>query len=91
MTIHRAANTDDPERLRHIITALNSVSETVILPLHPRTEKVLAALKVSLNDHIKLTDPVGYLDMLVLEENARLIATIPAVYNAKRITWEFLA
>jgi UDP-GlcNAc3NAcA epimerase len=74
-TIHRAANTDDPERLRQIITALNQVSETVILPVHPRTEKALSNLNIHLENHIRIIEPVGYFDMLTLEENARLIAT----------------
>ena len=75
VTIHRAANTDDPERLRQIITALNQVSETVILPVHPRTQKALSNVDAHLEDHIRMIEPVGYFDMLTLEENARLIAT----------------
>jgi UDP-GlcNAc3NAcA epimerase len=75
VTIHRAANTDDPERLRQIVTALNSVSETVIWPVHPRSVKALESLDMPYSDHIRRIDPVGYFDMLVLEENARLIAT----------------
>ena len=75
VTVHRAANTDNPERLRRIITALNQVSETVILPMHPRTLKAFTSLNVPLAGHIRILGPVGYLDMLVLEENARLVAT----------------
>jgi UDP-GlcNAc3NAcA epimerase len=75
VTIHRAANTDDPERLRQIITALNQVSETIILPVHPRTQKALSNIDAYLDDHIRMIEPVGYFDMLTLEENARLIAT----------------
>jgi UDP-GlcNAc3NAcA epimerase len=74
VTIHRAANTDDPERLKQIITALNQVSETVILPIHPRTQKVLSTIDVN-TDHIRVIEPLGYFDMLVMEENARLVAT----------------
>lgn len=75
VTIHRAANTDDPKRLKQIVEALNQVSETVILPVHPRTQKVLSGLHVHFEDNIRIIEPVGYFDMLVLEENARLIAT----------------
>ncbi len=75
VTIHRAANTDHPERLVQIINALNKVEETVILPVHPRTQKVLSQLNLKLKDHLKLIEPVGYFDMLTLEKNARLIAT----------------
>ena len=75
VTIHRAANTDDPKRLEQIIVALNQVSETVILPVHPRTQKALSGLHLHFEDNVRIIDPVGYFDMLVLEENARLIAT----------------
>ena len=75
VTIHRAMNTDNPERLQQIISALNLVSEIVILPVHPRTRKTLSNLNVHLEDHVKIIEPVGYFDMLTLEENARLIAT----------------
>jgi UDP-N-acetylglucosamine 2-epimerase len=75
VTIHRAMNTDNPQRLQQIISALNLVSDVVILPLHPRTQKTLSALNIQLKDHVRIVEPVGYFDMLTLEENARLIAT----------------
>ncbi|MFN2302425.1 MAG: non-hydrolyzing UDP-N-acetylglucosamine 2-epimerase [Anaerolineales bacterium] len=75
VTIHRAANTDDPKRLEQIVAALNQVSEIVILPMHPRTQKALSGLHLHFEDNVRIIDPVGYFDMLVLEENARLIAT----------------
>jgi UDP-N-acetylglucosamine 2-epimerase len=75
VTIHRAGNTDDPKRLSQIVAALNTVSETVVFPAHPRTRKALTQLNAHFVDRVKLIDPVGYFDMMVLEENARLIAT----------------
>jgi UDP-GlcNAc3NAcA epimerase len=75
VTVHRAANTDDPGRLQQIVQALNGVSETIVFPAHPRTRKALAHIGAHLEDHVRLIDPVGYFDMMVLEENARLIAT----------------
>jgi UDP-GlcNAc3NAcA epimerase len=75
VTVHRAANTDDPERLQRIVQALNSVSETIVFPAHPRTYQALAHMNAHLEAHVGLIDPVGYFDMMVLEENARLIAT----------------
>ncbi len=74
-TIHRAANTDDPVRFRQIIESFNRVSETIVFPAHPRTCKILDQLKIPLRPHIKLIEPVGYFDIITLEENARLIAT----------------
>jgi UDP-N-acetylglucosamine 2-epimerase len=75
VTIHRAANTDDPGRLGQIVEALNRVPETIVFPVHPRTRQALARIGAQFKDHIHLIDPVGYFDMIVLEENARLIAT----------------
>ncbi|MEZ4867731.1 MAG: UDP-N-acetylglucosamine 2-epimerase (non-hydrolyzing) [Caldilineaceae bacterium] len=75
VTIHRAANTDDAVRLAQIVAALNSVSETIVFPVHPRTRKALAGIDAKFADHVRLIEPVGYFDMMMLEENARIIAT----------------
>lgn len=75
VTVHRAANTDDPCRLRNIVDALNAVRETVVFPVHPRTRKALDCLGTSFAPHVKVIPPAGYYDMMVLEENARIIAT----------------
>lgn len=75
VTVHRAANTEDPQRLKQIIEALNQVKEPIIFPVHPRTRQALNALEVDIASHVMLIEPVGYFDMVVLEENSRLIAT----------------
>jgi len=75
VTVHRAANTDDPIRLSNIVKALNQVDETVVFPVHPRTRSALQNLDVQFNDNIRLIEPVGYYDMMMLEDNARMIAT----------------
>jgi UDP-N-acetylglucosamine 2-epimerase len=75
VTVHRAANTDDPKRLANIVKALSQVGEMVVFPVHPRTRGALEKLDVQFGDNVKLIEPVGYFDMMVLEENARLIAT----------------
>ncbi len=78
-TIHRAENTDDAVRLRRIFDALNSLAQTcrVVVPLHPRTREALrnANYDFSANPGLSIIDPVGYLDMVMLEKHARLIAT----------------
>ncbi len=78
-TIHRAENTDDPDRLRTLFNALQRVAAElpVILPLHPRTRQRASTLGLldRLPDGFKLTEPVGYFDMLALERDARVIAT----------------
>jgi UDP-GlcNAc3NAcA epimerase len=75
-TIHRAENTDNKERITAIFDGLNQVAEQllVVLPLHPRTRQRLQDVKLSASK-IHIIEPVGYLDMIVLEKNARLIAT----------------
>jgi UDP-GlcNAc3NAcA epimerase len=75
VTVHRASNTDDRRRLLQILNALNGMTETVVFPVHPRTAGALKALSVHCGPHLKFVDPVGYFDMLVLEQHARLIAT----------------
>ena len=78
-TVHRAENTDDPDRLTAIFTALASIADAVpvTLPLHPRTHKALERLGLlaQARERLHLTDPVGYLDMIALERNARLVVT----------------
>lgn len=75
-TVHRAENTDDETRLRGIFEAFEAIKETIVLPLHPRTAKMLDKFKLTPNiENLKLIDPVGYLDMTTLAQNARLILT----------------
>lgn len=74
-TVHRAATTDDPERLGAIVTAFNAAAEPVIFPAHPRTRAALERIGARFAAHVRVIDPVGYFDMLQLEANARLIAT----------------
>ena len=74
-TIHRPANTDDPEALERLQRALEGLSLPVLLPLHPRTEAAFAALGLGSGSSLRTTQPVGYLDMLALEVNARAILT----------------
>jgi len=80
-TIHRAENTDHPERLNNIFTALIELSKEVpvVLPLHPRTRKILESTHSQSTLHASpsliLIDPIGYLDMVQLEKYAALIAT----------------
>ncbi len=78
-TIHRPHNIDFPERLAGILDAFGLLDAPVILPIHPRTRKKIAELGLGLADlaarGVRIIDPVGYLDMLMLEQNARLILT----------------
>lgn len=75
VTIHRAGNTDDPDRLRRILSALSRVDEEVIFPVHPRTRGAIEKLGLEVGKRLRMIEPIGYYDMVALEENARLIAT----------------
>jgi UDP-N-acetylglucosamine 2-epimerase len=76
-TIHRAETTDDPARLRAAVELLSSVSQLapVVLPLHPRTCKLVEAARWAPPSGVHLLKPVGYLQMLALERHARAILT----------------
>ena len=78
-TIHRAENTDNPERLKRIFDALSSLAKDdnkIIVPLHPRTLKRIKEIKIGkFNANLCITEPVSYLDMLFLEKNAQLVLT----------------
>lgn len=76
VTIHRAENTDDEVRLRSIIEGLNVVSKElkVILPLHPRTKKILENYKIS-TSNIEIIQPASYFEMLSLLNGCSIVAT----------------
>jgi UDP-GlcNAc3NAcA epimerase len=86
VTIHRNANTDDAERLNEIISSLlelaNEHQLNFVLPLHPRTQKMFQQLltlenqtQLNNNQLIRIVPPAGFLDMIELERNAKLVVT----------------
>lgn len=75
MTLHRAQNTDDGARLRAIFAALAELSETIVLPLHPRTLKMLEVNQITLSSNIKLLQPVSYFEMLSLLQHCVYVIT----------------
>ncbi len=77
VTVHRAENTDDAGRLKSIFQALEAIAGEglhVVVPLHPRTRKQLETIGLSTN-RLQLIKPTSYLDMLLLEKNAKIILT----------------
>jgi len=76
-TIHRAENTDNVIRLTGIIEAINIIAEhtPVVLPLHPRTKIKLNVLPVSLSENVKVIEPIGYLNMVWLIDNCKIVMT----------------
>lgn len=74
-TLHRAENTDNPERLKEIVNALNTIQKEmpVILPLHPRTRKIIT--NSSLQLEVKVVEPIGYFEMIECLKNCKLVMT----------------
>ncbi|MEI6821073.1 MAG: UDP-N-acetylglucosamine 2-epimerase (non-hydrolyzing) [Bacteroidota bacterium] len=85
-TIHRDNNTDNPERLSSIFKAMMDVADKFsvdfIIPLHPRTSKLLnknlhseVYSRLNSNNHLKIIEPVSFLDMIQLEQHSKMIIT----------------
>jgi UDP-N-acetylglucosamine 2-epimerase len=77
-TVHRAENTDDPHRIKNILIALAQLDRIVVFPIHPRTKKRIEEFnfkQLLSSANILSIDPVGYLDMICLEKNAKAIIT----------------
>lgn len=78
-TIHRSENTDNRDRLKEILLALSHISKSieVVLPLHPRTGKIIDS-DVVLKDiasTLKIIEPVGYFDMISLIMSCQIVMT----------------
>ena len=80
-TLHRPSNVDDPERLVRLVRALSSIGTRlpIVFPVHPRTrtrlEAAAVSVKSSLSPRVLLSEPLGYLDFLQLEDAAAVVIT----------------
>ncbi len=79
-TVHRAGNTDDAKHLAGILKGLSSAPKFVVLPLHPRTRAAirrhgLESILTAKDGKLIIIEPLGYLDMLQLQQNAAAILT----------------
>jgi len=79
LTLHRPANVDEKTALQNVLEGLDSVCQKfnlpIVFPVHPRTKKQVEKFKVSCPAGIKMIEPVGYLEMLILQKESRLIMT----------------
>jgi UDP-N-acetylglucosamine 2-epimerase len=75
VTVHRRENTDGVEPLARILAALGSLDEPVVFPVHPRARQVIVDAALPPTPHVRLIDPVAYLDMMSLVGFARLVVT----------------
>lgn len=78
-TVHRPYNTDDPANLANILQAFAALDKPVIFPVHPRTRHKITELTTdrlyALSPNLRLIEPVGYLDMLLLLQNSAMLLT----------------
>ncbi|MGB4653853.1 MAG: non-hydrolyzing UDP-N-acetylglucosamine 2-epimerase [Bacteroidales bacterium] len=74
-TVHRQENTDNIDNLKQIIDALNTINKSVevVVPLHPRTKNIIQ--KHNVRPDFTIIEPVGYFDMITLQQNCNLILT----------------
>ncbi len=79
VTLHRAENSDDPERLKRFVTILESAPIPMLFLMHPRTKKNLKTFdllkRLKQADHIIVKDPLSYIETLSLISNARILLT----------------
>lgn len=78
LTVHRAENTDQPERLTSILEAVARLDRPTVFPCHPRTKKMIeqfGLMPLTRAPRVRMIEPVSYLDMLHLEAEAALILT----------------
>ncbi|MCS6979124.1 MAG: UDP-N-acetylglucosamine 2-epimerase (non-hydrolyzing) [Flavobacteriales bacterium] len=77
MTLHRNYNTDQPERLKAVVQALNTIAREIgiIFPVHPRTRKALEREGLVFDSRVQVIDPVGFLETLSYVKGARYVFT----------------
>jgi UDP-N-acetylglucosamine 2-epimerase (non-hydrolysing) len=77
VTIHRPSNVDNINQFKKLILTLNELADkfTLVWPVHPRTKKVISQNSIKLNNKIIFMDPVGYLEFMGFQKNAKIIIT----------------
>lgn len=78
VTLHRPSNVDDADRLRQLHRILTDLSRemAVVFPVHPRTRRRLGELGLdAASSALHLVDPLGYLEFLALQRDARVVVT----------------
>ncbi len=86
-TAHRNYNTDSRQRLSALLDCLAAAECRVIFPLHPRTRKGLEAWGLGLPANVEARDPLTYTEMLVLERDAKAIATDSGGVQREAYVW----
>ena len=75
VTAHRGGNVDNKEKLAGILQGLSEIQMPLVFPMHPRTKKMMVEFGLQTPGNLTVIEPVGYLDMLMLEQHADCILT----------------
>ena len=90
-TIHRPVNTDNPDNLRSILQAFIDSEERIIFSIHPRTQKLMREFGIyeliEANPNFLISEPLSYLDILLLEKSARRILTDSGGIQKEAFLW----
>ena len=74
-TLHRGSNVDDRDNLAAIFNGFEQINFPIVFPVHPRTHKMLEHFGLAIPNNVQMIEPLGYLDMLMMEKNANCILT----------------
>lgn len=75
LTMHRKENVDNPTILQSVLYAIGDSAIPTIFLAHPRTAKIISEFKIQIPKMIRLINPVGYIDMIRLIQDCRLVLT----------------
>ena len=75
LTLHRPYNVDNIQKLQNIFSALKQTKKFIVLPLHPRTRKMIESTNTIIPENIFIIKPLGYLDFIILQKNSEKIIT----------------
>ncbi len=75
LTLHRPYNVDSPKVLKKILKKIGNIKKQIIFPIHPRTRKMIKSFNISIPKNLYLSEPLGYLDFIVLENYSNRIIT----------------
>jgi len=79
LTVHRQENAENQVRLNNILQTIfsnsNKYNLDVVFPIHPRTRNIITQMNISIPEHVHLIEPVGYFDFIILQKDAKLVAT----------------
>ena len=75
LTLHRPYNVDNIQKLQNIFSALKQTKRFIVLPVHPRSRKMIESTNIIIPENISIIEPLGYLDFISLQKHSEKIIT----------------